>query len=251
MGGHAALYYGVQRNTNDYDFHLSLENWHDLHDVLARSPVFEKIIEGPTWRPKSFRRFLLGRSAGGREEWLDCWYRNHLLAPFSDLYGRHESGEYGGRPIRFLGLHDLIRSKETERETDWQDVSLLEEILDTRNLATDDEPSPVHARASLRSRRGFERARQLGLCEMADLVQQAYQRAWTPITRAYLMPFVAPTTAEIPDTGLIGEILKHYLTTSHPGSSRHLALVEVVRRLYRRAAMAADRAEKQRECFGS
>jgi hypothetical protein len=32
-------------------------------------------------------------------------------------------------------LPDLIRSKETERERDWQDIAILEEFLDARRLA--------------------------------------------------------------------------------------------------------------------
>ena len=34
--------------------------------------------------------------------------------------------------LSFLSLPDLIRSKETEREKDWQDVAVLEEIHDNR-----------------------------------------------------------------------------------------------------------------------
>lgn len=34
--------------------------------------------------------------------------------------------------VAFLGIDDLIRSKETEREDDWRDVALLEEIADER-----------------------------------------------------------------------------------------------------------------------
>ena len=44
---------------------------------------------------------------------------------------------------------------------------------------------------------------------------------------------------------VIGEILAGPLRQVAPGSPRHLALVEAVRRLYRQAAMDADRADKQ------
>src|SRR5205823_2388618 len=126
MGGHAARYYGVQRNTIDYDFHLSLDDWDRLAERLRRATPFAGGVlpEGPSWRPHAFRRFLLGRLPDGREEWLEFWRTNHLLPPFAELHGRREEGLYGGRQVAFLALPDLIRSKETERESDWQDIAL-------------------------------------------------------------------------------------------------------------------------------
>ena len=88
-----------------------------------------------TWRPEDFARFEIGRLPDGREEWLEFWLHNHLLPRFAELWLRHERGIYGDREIAFLSLSDLIRSKETEREGDWTDVSLLEEIQDARKLA--------------------------------------------------------------------------------------------------------------------
>ena len=32
MGGHAVRHYGLNRNTNDFDFHLSPDGWSDLAD---------------------------------------------------------------------------------------------------------------------------------------------------------------------------------------------------------------------------
>jgi hypothetical protein len=92
-------------------------------------------IEGPSWRPNAFRRFQVGTLPSGHEEWLGFWRENHLLAPFPELFSRRQQGVYGGRPLAFLALPDLIRSKETERETDWQDIAFLEEFLDARLLA--------------------------------------------------------------------------------------------------------------------
>jgi hypothetical protein len=46
--------------------------------------------------------------------------------------------------------------------------------------------------------------------------------------------------------GTIGEIISGPLRKVAPGSSRHLALVEAVRRLYKQAAIDADRADKIR-----
>ena len=162
------------------------------------------------------------------------------------MYQRREQGLYGGRKIAFLSLPDLIRSKETERESDWRDIELLEEIFDSRNLArSQDEMQVVHALSFLRSRRGFEAALAAGRLTQPDLAARAEPQARNPISRAYLTPYlkVPPGAAE---SGMIGGILAGALRKVSPGSARHLALVEAVRRLYKQAAMAADRADKLR-----
>src|SRR5947209_20427458 len=137
MGGHAIRFYGVDRNTVDFDLHLAPDCWRDLPHKLSQTSLFvgKALIEGPTWRPNAFRRFQIGTLPSGREEWLEFWRENHLLAPFAELFARREQGMYGGRTLAFLSLPDLIRSKETERETDWQDIAFLEEFPDARLLS--------------------------------------------------------------------------------------------------------------------
>src|SRR5262249_40075594 len=127
-------YYGLDRNTIDYDLHLSPADWDHLGPCLDRSNLAagHPLPGGPSWRPGSFQRFLLGQLPDGRDEWLEFWRDNHLLPPFAEGYARREQGTYGGRIISFLSLPDLIRSKETEREKDWQDIAALEEIHDSR-----------------------------------------------------------------------------------------------------------------------
>lgn len=243
MGGHAVRFYGVDRTTIDYDLVVSVgeDAWSGLGDaVAAMSGPGVQVAEGPSWRPSDFRRFVVGRLPDGREERLECWRRNHLLAPFSELHARRREGSYGGRRLEFLGLRDLLRSKETERESDWLDIALLEEIYDEERLragAIDD----------LRSRRGFERALAGGVIEAASAAE-AWTGAAHPVTLGYLAPFVrerpAPPAVERGDA--IGELLRGPLRRVEPGSIRHLALVEAVRRLCKRAAMDADRADKRR-----
>ena len=246
MGGHAVRFYGVERTTIDYDLHLTGVDWDRLPERLGKIlPSPTPLVEGPSWRPRHFRRFIIGRLPDGREERLECWRKNHLLAPFPELSRRRTEGNYGGKTVAFLGLKDLIRSKETEREDDWRDIELLEEILDERlrGQATD-AASPVACLNELRSRRGFDRALQVGLLNDKKLVARAAEQATHPVTRAYLAPLSPSKSSDRVASTMMEEILQGPLRKVEPASSKHIALVEAVRRLYKRHAMEADRKDK-------
>lgn len=248
MGGHAVRFYGLDRNTIDYDLHLAPECWEHLTSKLSQTNLFagKLPIEGPSWRPNAFRRFQIGTLANGREEWLEFWHENHLLAPFAELLSRRQQGVYGGRTLPFLSLPDLIRSKETERQTDWQDIAFLEEFLDARLLAqASTQPDAlVTAIAQVRSRRGFENLLLLGHLADGARVRQALTLATLSISQAFLLP-CAPDAHELPcPTVPIEPVVLNRLRKEPPGSGLHLALVEVVRRQYIHAAQAADRADK-------
>jgi hypothetical protein len=102
MGGHAVRYYGWERFTNDFDLHLAPEAWADLSDRLRITDLLAGTPEeGPSWRPADFRRFRIGNLQDAREEWLEFWRANHLLAPFSVLHGRREEGVYGAHVLAF------------------------------------------------------------------------------------------------------------------------------------------------------
>jgi hypothetical protein len=249
LGGHAARYYGLSRTTNDYDLHLAPDGWSDLVHRLAQTSLFagQPVVEGPSWRPNDFRRFLVGRLPDGREEWLEFWRHNHLLAPFAELAARREQGTYGGRTLSFLSLPDLIRSKETERDSDWLDISFLEEALDARLLARAtagviDLPTAL---AALRSRSGFQGHLERGHLDDPETVRRALERARLPMTQAYLLP-CAPQVSDLPVPVVpIEPVILARLRTVAVGSPLHLALVEAVRRQYKLAWQAADRADKQ------
>jgi hypothetical protein len=249
MGGHAARFYGVDRTTGDFDLHLAPDRWENLPLALSRTTLFagKPLIEGPSWRPNAFRRFQTGTLPSGREEWLEFWRENHLLAPFPELFARREQGAYGGRTMGFLSLPDLIRSKETERETDWQDIALLEEFLDARLLAqASARPDALAAAVSrIRSRRGFETLLQQGRLGDPALVQQALAAAILPITQAYLLPCVPNVKNLPPVTPPMEPVVLKRLRREKPGSGLHLVLVDAVRRQYKAAAQAADRADKE------
>jgi hypothetical protein len=252
MGGHAARFFGVDRMTRDYDLHVALDPaaWQALPRTLAASALFgPSLREGPSWRPDDFRRFVIGRLPDGGEERLECWRRNHLLAPFVTLHARREEGHYGGRRVAFLGLDDLLRSKETEREDDWRDVALLEEIADERRFArAGDRDRAREALSGLRSRRGYERAAADGWLRERTLIDAAADTVRISLASAFLAPHRPEVTTRCPPgtPPSIVELVEGSLRRVAPGSGRHLALVEAVRRLYRRAAMAADRADKER-----
>lgn len=250
MGGHAVRFYGIDRNTIDYDFVVALSGpaWAKLPSLLAGSPLLAPASEGASWRPDDFRRFVIGALPDGRDERLEFWRQNHLLAPFAELRARRVIGVYGDGEVAFLALDDLIRSKETEREDDWRDVRLLEEIADDRLLAGVGATVPIAtALAGLRSQRGFETARLRGLLGVNDATREAAAVASHPVSRAFLAPYAH--TSAFAGGGAdeaICTLIAGAIASVEGGSARHLALVEAVRRLYRRQRMAEDRADKER-----
>lgn len=247
MGGHAVRYYGFNRDTTDHDLYLPVDAAEHLSDILSRTSLFVSDIptEAPTWRGEDFRRFVLGLLPDGKEELLEFWIRNHLLEDFETLYQRREEGVYGGKKVSFLSLSDLIRSKETEREQDWQDTSFLEEILDQRNIAAAKSGGDiVQALSVIRSVRGLESAVAAGLLasQSQGAAEAALKAAINPITQAFLLPF-APK-AELPPNDILPPPFRKHLTFTDPCSTRHLALVEAVRLRYKRAMQDIDRQEK-------
>jgi hypothetical protein len=248
MGGHAVRFYGLSRYTNDVDLYVAADQWDDLPARLASTSLFAGAVpvEGPSWRPGAFRRFQIGALPDGREEWLEFWKENHLLAPHSELRARAERGPYGGREITFLGLADLIRSKETERDADWQDVAALEQFLDARLLARlrSGAVSGDEALAALRSQSGF-----LGYLEAGFLTAEnaaaALARATNPVTQTFLIPSAPDAPVAEPVMSLEPVVLTRLRTTA-AASPLHLGLVEVVRRRYITFRKDADRRDKER-----
>jgi hypothetical protein len=248
MGGHAVRYYGFVRNTDDFDLHIAPNVWDELTSKLAGSVLFPggPPVEGDSWRPEAFRRFRMGALADGRDEWLEFWKENHLLAPYSELRGRAESGSYGGRSVTFLGLPDLIRSKETERDKDWRDVAVLEQILDARLLAgVEASRLPLEeALASLRSRAGFENFVQRKMLGNSAAVATALAKSPSPITQAFLIPF-APSASRCDPVCPLEPILVERLRKTAPASSLHVSVVEIIRRRYILFRKEFDRRNKE------
>jgi hypothetical protein len=248
MGGHAVRFYGLQRYTNDFDLTLAPDGWNDLADRLVRTGLFPDTgpVEGNSWRPGSFRRFLLGNLADGQAEWLEFWRGNHLLAPFVELFAQREIGAYGGQQLAFLSLPDLIRSKETERAKDWDDVVYLEEFLDARLHArcVAGTITVADALAQVRSRRGFDTYLAENRFADADVIRTALKRTTNPITQAFLLPW-APTAVTAAPVVPIEPVVERKLRSVAPASSLHRSLVEVVRRQYKVFCQDRDRIDKE------
>jgi hypothetical protein len=250
MGGHAVRFYGIQRGTVDYDLAIEGTVWDGLPAILARGDALGRTIrEGDSWRPEDFRRFVIGSLPDGREERVELWRRNHLLSPWRELHSRRRTGPYGGQDVDFLHLEDLIRSKETEREDDWRDIFLLEDVADEARIVRVDQDGWLPALSTLRGQKGFATASRRGAFTHREDVRAALARAGHPVTAAFLLPFVPDAKPGVGwshwSPGAV-EILERYVRLTTPGSNRHLALVEAIRRTYKQARMAEDRADKER-----
>jgi hypothetical protein len=246
MGGHAVRYYGFNRETTDHDLHIPVEVGQHLGTLLGKTTLFvDAPAETATWRGEDFRRFVLGSLPDGKEELLEFWIRNHLLDDFEALYQRREVGSYGERQVSFLSLPDLIRSKETERDGDWDDINFLEGILDQRNIAQAMQSGDfVAALTALRSIRGLDAAFRAGLLADPLVAATALRKANNPITHAFLLPFAPEVEPEIPSSEILPALLREHLVRVTPGSTRHQLLIEAVRLRYKRAMQAIDRQEK-------
>jgi hypothetical protein len=245
MGGHAVRYYGVDRKTSDFDLVAAVTSTADLRTRLPSIPLLAGLKEIPVWRGDDFARFEIGTLPDGRQELLEFWVHNHLLPAFPDLKSRAEIGHYGGDEVVFVSLDDLLRSKETERESDWLDIALLEEIRDARLLAhATDENGIARALESVRSRRGLERLEGSGLLTDTNAVTHAIERCSHPVTFAMLSP-LAPDAKPEHLIGSMEPTSLSALSKAQFGSAAHRGVVEVIRRSYKRQAMDQDRLDKQ------
>ena len=250
MGGHAVRYYGIDRNTIDFDLVTSVATTEELRSKLSIANL-GSAREAKVWRHRDFARFEIGRLPDGREEWIEFWLRNHLLADFASLKARSEVGPYGGEQLPFLSIADLIRSKETERESDWRDIDLLEEVQDARHHAAlgPSGESQVRLLANLRSRRGMDRAIERRLLDDPDVVACAFDASSHWVTRAFLLPRV-PRPQRASANFPIDAALAAALDSTEFGSPRHFGLIEITRRSYKRRAMDLDRVDKQARLAG-
>ena len=118
MGGHAVRYYGIDRNTIDFDFVTSLATPEELQLRLPQIESLGSVRAETVWRSKDFARFEIGRLPDGREEWLEFWIRNHLLGEFSALKARAArcpSVCAPSSPLRTVAGRDWQASRQNSR----------------------------------------------------------------------------------------------------------------------------------------
>jgi hypothetical protein len=248
MGGHAVRYYGVGRNTVDFDLVTAICTPSELRSRLPPIAALGPLREEPAWRKHDFVRYEIGKLDDGREEWLEFWLHNHLLDEFPKLKSRAETGRYGGEQLAFIGLSDLMRSKETERESDWKDIELLEEIRDERvwAKASRDPQSWAQYLSTVRSRRAMDLAVQKQLVTNNAVVEDAFVHSEQSVAAAFLFPYVNDQRLR-QATSILSSTFKSLLSNVEGGSPKHFLLIEVVRRDYKRRAMERDRADKQEQ----
>jgi len=231
MGGHAVRYYGVDRNTADFDMVTSITTPEELTARLRETELFQKAVALPVWRSKDFARFEIGTLPDGRQELMEFWLRNHLLSDYDAMKSRAELGEYGGAHVSFISLDDLLKSKETEREGDWQDIALLEEIRDARlPAAATDLGRIVTALSEVRSRRGFDRLQTCGILDDKAAVAAAIEQCVHPVTFAFLSP-LCPDIRPAKLPGPIDPAALQALGRVTFNSALHLGVVEIFLRL--------------------
>jgi hypothetical protein len=76
-------------------------------------------------------------------------------------------------------------------------------------------------------------------------IQEALTRTHLSITQAYLLPLLPDLPILPVATVPIEPVILNRLRTMTPASPLHLVLAEAVRRQYKLAAQAADRADKE------
>jgi len=107
VGGHAAIYYGVNRNTGDLDILIepTAENGR-----LLLSALRETGLEVPEIHPKEFENELV-LSFGLEPEAVDILNYTPGIE-FNSAYENSVEETFSGLRIRIIDIRDLIKNKE-------------------------------------------------------------------------------------------------------------------------------------------
>ena len=246
MGGHAVRYYGLARNTNDFDLHLAPEAWESLLERLVSSGLSaEPVIEGPSWRPQTFRRFLIGRLPDGREGMVRVLAGKPPLAAVLRFVCPTRTWKLRrpGSAVSSVAGFDSQQRDGTGRRLARRSRS--RRILGCatscpRSGQRQSNRGSVHTAKSERVRitpsaRPFSNV---------AAIREALSQVRASISQAFLLPLAADATIDHAGPA-IEPLIAQKLRTIQPGSSMHFLLVEAVRRQYKVAAQAADRADKE------
>lgn len=134
IGGHAAIYYGVTRNTGDLDILIEPTQANGLKVIRALKEIK---LEVPEFSPEEFERKLV-LSFGFEPDAVDILNFTPGIE-FSEVYANSKLVNFDNLMIRIIDIRDLIKNKESlQREgpkalLDQYDVLILKKILQKNN----------------------------------------------------------------------------------------------------------------------
>ena len=131
IGGHAAIYYGVNRNTGDLDvlIEATVENGHKLIKALQHLQLELPEIEDDEWRSNLVLSFGLEPDA------IDILNYSPGLN-FSEIYQNAKEINQEGVVIPIIDIRDLLRNKEALNRSgeksylDKYDIEVLKRIIE-------------------------------------------------------------------------------------------------------------------------
>jgi predicted nucleotidyltransferase len=134
IGGHAAIFYGVRRNTGDLDIFIeaTLKNGELLLEALKSIG-----LEVPEFQPEEFTQKLV-LSFGLEPDAVDILNYTPGIE-FNSAYIKAQDVNFEGVNTKILDIRDLIKNKESlNREgekslLDQYDVEVLKRILRDKN----------------------------------------------------------------------------------------------------------------------
>jgi len=133
IGGHAAIYYGVNRNTGDLDvlIEATVENGHKLITALRYLKLELPEITDDEWRSNLVLSFGLEPDA------IDILNYSPGLN-FTEIFQNANQINQDGVVIPIIGIRDLLRNKEALNRSgdksylDKYDIEVLKKIIEKR-----------------------------------------------------------------------------------------------------------------------
>jgi hypothetical protein len=132
IGGHAAIYYGVNRNTGDLDILVEPTRENGAKVILALQKMK---LELPEIKSEEFETTMV-LSFGLEPNAVDILNYTPGIK-FDEAFSNSRLGDYEGLQIRIIDIRDLIRNKESLKRDgpksllDKYDVEVLKKILKT------------------------------------------------------------------------------------------------------------------------
>lgn len=134
IGGHAAIYYGVSRNTGDLDILIEPTQANGLKIVKALKEIK---LEVPDLKPEEFESKLV-LSFGFEPDAVDILNFTPGIE-FSEVYKNSSVVNFDGIMTHMIDIRDLIKNKENLHRDgpkallDQYDVLILKKILKKNN----------------------------------------------------------------------------------------------------------------------